>query len=70
MVRSKGEKKRELSLTLVGLGLAGIILTILISYLSGLDKQGSPLPFEEIYASSRQLGRYICLIDRAISDGL
>jgi polysaccharide deacetylase 2 family uncharacterized protein YibQ len=69
MVRSKGEKKRELSLTLVGLGLAGIILTILISYLSGLDKKGSPLPFEEVYASSRQFGRSISLIDRAISDG-
>ena len=69
MVRSKGKKKGELILPLIGLGLAGIILIILISYLSGLDKKGSPLSFEEVYAPSRQLGRSISLIDRAISDG-
>ncbi len=46
-----------------------MIFAILISYLSGLDKKSSPLPFEEIYAPSEQLGKYICLIDKAISDG-
>ena len=69
MVRSKSKKKGELIPLLIGLGLAGVILTILLSYLSGLDKKASPLPFEEVYTPSRQLGKSISLIDRAISDG-
>ena len=69
MVRSKSKKKGELILPLIGLGLAGIILIILISYLSGLDKKGSPLSFEEVSTPSRELGRSISLIDRAISHG-
>ncbi len=71
MVRSRKEKKKKLNLTLtlLGLGLAAIIVTLLISYLSRLDKKGSPLPFEEIYAPSKQLTKDICLIDKTISDG-
>ena len=69
MVRSKNKKKKELTLSLVGLGLVAIIFTILIGHLSGLDKKISPLPFEEIYSSSVELNRGIGLIDRAISDG-
>ncbi|UCF73492.1 MAG: divergent polysaccharide deacetylase family protein [Deltaproteobacteria bacterium] len=69
MVRSKNRRKKGVSLTLVGLGLTAIMCIVLISYLSGLDRGGPPFPFEEIYARSRQLSGYICLIDKAISDG-
>ncbi len=69
MGRSKSRRKREAIFAAVGLGLAAIISAALIFYLSGLGGRRSPLPFEEIYAPSRQLSRYICLIDKAISDG-
>jgi len=69
MVRSKSEKKRKFSLTLVGLGLVAIIVVLLIGYLSSLDRKRSPLPFEEVSTPSRQLAKDIYLIDKAISDG-
>jgi len=69
MVRSKSEKKRKFSLTLIGLGLVAIIVVLLIGYLSSLDRKRSPLPFEEVSTPSRQLAKDIYLIDKAISDG-
>ena len=69
MVRSVKRKKKKPNITLLGLGLVAIIVTLLISYLSRLDKKRSPLLFEEVYAPSRQLTKDICLIDKAISDG-
>ncbi len=70
MVQSKNKKKRELTLIIVGIGLIAVILAILIGYFSRLDKGGHPLPFEEVYATSKQLSRDIRLVDKAISDGL
>ena len=70
MVKSRNKKKRELTLILAGLGFIAVVLAILIGYLSRLDKGGPPLPFEEVYATSRQLSRDIRLVDKAISDGL
>jgi len=70
MVQSKNKKKRELTLILVGLGVIAVILALLIGYLSRLDKGGFRLPFEEVYATSRQLSKDIRLVDKAISDGL
>ena len=70
MVQSKNKKKRELTLIIVGLAVIAVILAILISYFSRLDKGGHPLPFEEVYATSKQLSRDIRLVDKAISDGL
>lgn len=69
MVRSKKKGKADIIVSLVGLGLAAIISTLLICYLSGFGRKNPPLPFEEIYTRSKQLSRYICLIDKAISDG-
>jgi len=70
MVQSKNKKKRDLTLIIVGLGVIAVILAILIGYFSRLDKGGLPLPFEEVYATSKQLSRDIRLVDKAISDGL
>ncbi len=69
MARSRDKGKRGIILTLGGLGLAGIAFTVLIWYLMGSGTRSSPLPFEEIYTPSRHVGGYICLIDKAISDG-
>lgn len=70
MVQSKNKKKRELTLIIVGLAVIAVILAILIGHLSRLEKGGPPLPFEEVYATSKQLSRDIRLVDKAISDGL
>ena len=69
MGRSKSRRKREVIFAAVGLGLAAIISAALIFYLLGLGGRSPHLPFEEIYVPSRQLSRYIYLIDKAISDG-
>ncbi len=68
MVGSRNEKNRKLSLALVGLGLIAISVALLIGYVSRLDKKRPPFPFEEVSAPSKQLGKDICLIDKAISD--
>jgi polysaccharide deacetylase 2 family uncharacterized protein YibQ len=69
MGSSKSRRKREVIFAAAGLGLAVIISTALIFYLSGLGGRSPHLLFEEIYAPSGQLSRYIYLIDKAISDG-
>ena len=53
MVGSKNEKKRKLSLALVGLGLVAITVALLIGYASRLGKKRSPFPFEEVSAPSK-----------------
>ncbi len=69
MVRPKNKKKVKLTFIIIALGLVAIIFTILISYLLIYDRKQYPLPFEEIYATSKELSRDIRLIDKAISDG-
>ncbi len=69
MVRRQKSKKSRLGPIVVGLGLVAAILAILIGYLSWLDKKTSPLPFEEIYATSRQLSADIRLVDKVLADG-
>jgi len=68
MAGSKNKKKKEINLTLVGLGIVAIIVTILIGYPSISDRKQSPLPFEEINDPSMELNRGINLIDKVISD--
>jgi len=65
----KRKKKRELKFVLIALCSAAIILAILIGYLWRLEKEVSPLPYEEVYATSRRLSKDIRLVDKAISDG-
>lgn len=65
----KRKKKRELKFVLIALCSVAIILAILIGYLWRLEKEVSPLPYEEVYATSRRLSRDIRLVDKAISDG-
>jgi len=69
MVGSENERKKRLSLALVGLGVVAIIVTLLIGYLSGLDKKRSRPPFEEVSSPSRQLAQDLFLIGKTISDG-
>jgi polysaccharide deacetylase 2 family uncharacterized protein YibQ len=70
MVRRQRSKKSGLSPIIIGLGLVAAILAILIGYLWRLDKKASSLPFEEIYATSRQLSADIRLVDKALAKGL
>jgi len=65
----KRKKKRELKYVLIAFCSLAIVLAILIGYLWRLEKEGSPLPYEEVYATSERLSREIRLVDRAISDG-
>ena len=65
----KRKKKRELKYVLIALCSIAIILAILIGYLMWLEKGGSPLPYEEVYATSKRLSREIRLVDKAIADG-
>jgi polysaccharide deacetylase 2 family uncharacterized protein YibQ len=63
------KKNRELKVLLIALCSIAIILAILIGYLTWLGKGGTPLPYEEVYATSRRLSRDIRLVDKAIADG-
>ena len=58
-----------LKVLLIALCSIAIILAILIGYLTWLGKGGTPLPYEEVYATSRRLSRDIRLVDKAIADG-
>ncbi len=69
MVRRQKSKKSRLGPIVVGLGLVAATLAILIGYLSRLDKKLSPLPFEEVYVTSRQLSADIRLVDKVLADG-
>ncbi len=65
----KREKRRGLKFVLMVLCSVAIILAILIGYVGRLEKEVSPLPYEEVYATSGRLSRNIRLVDKAISDG-
>jgi uncharacterized protein len=65
----KLKKRRWPKFILMALCCAAIILAILIGYVGRLEKEVSPLPYEEVYATSGRLSRNIRLVDKAISDG-
>jgi polysaccharide deacetylase 2 family uncharacterized protein YibQ len=65
----KRKKKRGLKVVLIALCSIAIILVILIGYLTWFEKGGSPLPYEEVYATSKRLSKEIRLVDQAIADG-
>ncbi len=66
---SSKKKKKKLILASFGLGSAAIIVTVLFGYLSRTGTTKPPLPFEEIYITSKQLSRGVQLIDKSLSEG-
>jgi len=67
MVKSIYKKKGKRGIAIIGLSLIALIVAISMSYLYSSGKRKPLLPFEEVYAPSKQLHRDISTIDMAIS---